>query len=65
MLQEVGVHKHLFSPDFIKYSSELHLCHVELRLCTDSGVEESEVGEGGRASCRLHSVCSKHYAVKF
>lgn len=42
--QEVVVHKHSLSPNFIKYLSDLYPCHEELRLCTDSSIEESEVG---------------------
>lgn len=38
------MHKHLFSPNFIKYFSDSHLWNLELRLCTDSSIEQSEVG---------------------
>lgn len=65
MLQEVGVHEHLFFPDFVKHFPDFHLCHVELRLCTDSTIEESAVGmnlvkEAAQAQAVDRTLCAQN-----
>lgn len=63
------MYRHLFSPDLVRYSSDLHLCHVELRLCPDSSIEESEldmslVKEAEQAQAVDRTPCA-HNALLF